>query len=524
MSGYNFKKNLMTKFTPNFIVWLAILFSLLAYGFIYTTKRMPTGDETIAYLCATGNQGAYEAVNKHGGIYGKITNAPEWQHFFEVRDAAWSTIAADLTQTDLHPPLYFWLLHQVLKLVKPMFLGGLLLNLLLHLLSVYLLYHLSKAIGLAKRTAAMVLLFWCLSPAILSIGFSARQYELLSAINITAALAFVKFENNKHPLWLVLFLIGIAAGVLTHYLYLYFMLAYVGYAMFIKKDGRLIVITLVLMLLAVASLYALHPGVIAQFTLQQARAQVFDVSIIPMRVGKVLISFIQIVLPVLSLKPLLLKLPVWLVSVGAIALQLTLFLALRNKRLNQYLLVDTVTNKNKLISWLLWCSLLLAIVPYLLFFTPLHAMGGQYLVLVYPFLLLTLVPWLSANTALSKLVVVFFLMGIFMQLIWLNVQQQGYNKLFQDIEHANVICINSTDRRGFLRLVPYLKKQVVLMDEQVKPCELISEGKLFFIADQATKSNARAYLFEANEYDLYDGVVFYTQVIDVAFCGQLHGK
>lgn len=369
----------------------------------------------------------------------------------------------------------------------------------------------------------MAVLFWCLSPAIISIGFVARQYQLLCTINIVAALAFIKFTNNKQPLWLVLFLISIAAGSLTHYLYLYFMLAYVGYAMFVQRDSKLTGVTIGAVLLAVLCLYVLHPGVISQFALQQDRAQVFNGSAIPMRVGKVLISFIQIALPVLSLKPLLLKLPVWLVSSGMVIIIILLFLAIKNKQLAAFWVVKTVVGKHKLISWLLLFSLLLAIIPYLLFFTPLHAMGGQYLVLVYPFLLLILVPWLSANAAMNKLAIVVFFIGVFTQLTWFNLQQQSYRNLFQELEQADVICVNSTDRRGFLRLVPYLKKQLVLMDEQAKPCELPYKHVLF-IADEATQSMAKEYLHTANVYDLNDGVVFYTQVINEAFCEQLHGK
>lgn len=512
----------MPKFTANIILLLAIIFTLFTYGFIYVIKQMPTGDETITYLCATGNQGTYEVVNNSSGMYGKITNSSDWQQFFEIKESTWTSIAQDLTQTDLHPPFYFWLLQQVIKVVQPIFKAGLLLNLLLHLISIYILFQIGKSVGLTKRTASMVVLFWSLSPAIVSIGFAARQYELLGVINLLTVFTFIKFEKDKHKLWLLLLLAALMMGVLTHYLYLYFMFAYVGYVIFLKRDVKTTLVVLGLIILAVASLYLLHPGVIAQFGLQQQRAQDFNVLSIPIRGGKVLISLIQIVFPVLSLKTLLLKLPIWLVSLGVLLLLAGLIWITRNRHFIQY--VAGNESKNKLISWLLLCSLLLSIVPYLFFLTPLHAMGGQYLVLVYPFLLLTVVPRLSENILLNKWAIMVCLAGTILQLLWLSVQQQGYHKLFQQVEQADMICVNSKDRRGFLRLVPYLKNQKVLMYEQVKPCELISEGKLLFIADQATKSNARAYLFDANEYDLGDGVVFYTQVIDAAFCEQLHEK
>ncbi|TAE85141.1 MAG: hypothetical protein EAY81_06775, partial [Bacteroidetes bacterium] len=101
------------------ILFCAVILSLLVYGYVYQVKLMPTGDETIAYLCATGNQGLYEQVNKQGGLYGKISGVEDWQSFFTIKQGAFERIAPDLVQTDLHPPLYFWTLHLVLQYIQP---------------------------------------------------------------------------------------------------------------------------------------------------------------------------------------------------------------------------------------------------------------------------------------------------------------------------------------------------------------------------------------------------------------------
>lgn len=505
------------------ILFCAVILSLLVYGFVDQVKLMPTGDETIAYLCATGNQELYERVNKHEALYGKMSKQEDWQQFFNIEQGAFGRIAPDLAKTDLHPPLYFWILHVVLHYIQPMFKAGLLLNLLCHLAIIFVLYKLGITIGLSRKSAAIVVLFWCLSPAIISIGFVARQYQLLCLLNICAALAFAKYEQNKQPVWAVLFLLSLTAGALTHYLYLYFMLGYLAYAIVYKKHAHTWFITLAAITTAIIVLLVLHPGVLHQFMLQQTRAQQFHLTEIPLRIGKVLISFIQLVLPVMALKTFLLKLPLWAVVGGIVSLSAGLLLLFKN-RSNKQVSWKSVLMGNKLVTWLLLCSLVLAIVPYLLFFTPQHAMGGQYLVLVYPFLFLTVLPQLIAENKLRSGLIIAFFTGLFLQLTWLRLDQKRYAPLFNDIKNADAICVNSTDRRGFLRVLPYLKAgQVIVMDEKIAPCGLPYPNTLF-ISDQSTKDNAGAYFKQAKAYDLNDGVVFYTQMVNPVFCEQLHEK
>ncbi|TAE81926.1 MAG: hypothetical protein EAY81_09400 [Bacteroidetes bacterium] len=392
-----------------------------------------------------------------------------------------------------------------------------------HLAIIFVLYKLGTTIGLNRNTAAIVVLFWCLSPAIISIGFVARQYQLLCLLNICAALAFAKYEQNKQPMWAILFLFSLTAGVLTHYLYLYFMMGYLGYAFVYKRQAHNWFVIGAAITIAVIVLVVLHPGVMHQFVLQQTRAQQFHLTEMPLRIGKVLISFIQVVLPIMVLKTFLLKLPLWAVFLGIVSFLEGILLLFKSK-VNKQVSWKSVFMGNKLVAWLLLCSLGLAIIPYLLFLTPQHAMGGQYLVLVYPFLLLTILPPLIAENKLTSGLLIAFFTGLILQLVWLRLDQKRYTSLFNDIENADAICVNSTDRRGFLRLLPYLKGgQVVVMDEKLEPCKLPYTNTLF-ISDQATKDNAGAYFKQAKAYDLNDGVVFYTQMVNAVFCGQLPAK
>src|SRR5688572_7386466 len=103
-------------------------------------KRIISFDESISYLVATCNEGAYAEVEEPGGPYGRWVTAGEWRRFLQVEEVGClATIRQDLVQTDIHPPFYFWLLHGmvVLRGVSPT--TGLELNLIFQVIGVTLL-------------------------------------------------------------------------------------------------------------------------------------------------------------------------------------------------------------------------------------------------------------------------------------------------------------------------------------------------------------------------------------------------
>jgi uncharacterized membrane protein len=77
-------------------------------------KTIISHDEAIAYLGATGNLGRYQAVQDGGVPGGEWITAAEWQSLLTIHSPllpALQTIAGDQAAFDIHPPLYFWLLH-----------------------------------------------------------------------------------------------------------------------------------------------------------------------------------------------------------------------------------------------------------------------------------------------------------------------------------------------------------------------------------------------------------------------------
>ena len=76
-------------------------------------KRSLTGEESISYLAAACHQGDYArlAVTAQPPV-GRWVAAAEWKVLLRPdRALCLGELARDLAREDIHPPLYFWLLH-----------------------------------------------------------------------------------------------------------------------------------------------------------------------------------------------------------------------------------------------------------------------------------------------------------------------------------------------------------------------------------------------------------------------------
>lgn len=493
-----------------FTFWTAVfcVFStLLVYCLVMQVKLVPGGDETISYLCATGNQDYYQQLSSRQLPYGMESDAAAWKAFLSVRPGAAGRIAGDLVVTDLHPPLYFWILHGFTLLPVFLFHSGLWLNLLLHIVSLFLLKAVAGKLELSPMAVFFTMLAWSLSPAVLAVGFSARQYELLGCFNLLSVLLFLHYRGSGDKRYGLFLLCSLTAGMLTQYLFLYFSLAYPGWALLIARDRRLTLRLSVLILLAVLLTYAVHPGMLRQFALQQERSQEFGAAgDLVSRTGKVILSFVQVFLPVMSLKSLFLSLSPRLVAlVCAVAGGMAGVLVFRKRKMLQHLLRVQL---HPFISWMLVCSLGLIILPYLFFLTPFHAMGRHYFVLVYPFLLMAMGVAVAKHARLFAAVTGLFGAGLLIELAGLYRQQQSYRPLLSGLEKSDRVVVNTVNRRAFPRLIPYLDRQKVLMDEQALPGTATGRVTLFICEETTFPAGMEKDVFK--KYDLEDGVVLYT--------------
>ena len=170
--------------TPSRLRIILLTFALIAGGSMIiwagATKSYITHDESISYLAAAAKQGQFDAINaKALAPVTTWVTAPAWKQFFQPAETlAFRQIGIDLAETDIHPPLYFWLLH-----IWVLFWGvhpwtGPFLNLFLHLIGGLCLFGLAASVLTNQLEQAVVVFVWALSPAVIELTLWARQYAL----------------------------------------------------------------------------------------------------------------------------------------------------------------------------------------------------------------------------------------------------------------------------------------------------------------------------------------------------------
>ncbi len=493
---------------------------VLSYCWVDYTRQLPSGDEIVSVLSAVGNQQTYEEVITDWQQHRRVVLVSDWQKLLQPQEYALKHISPDLGNLDIHPPLYFWLLHFCLLFFSSPLAAGLLLNACLHLLAALGLYHLTKALNLSKGTFAGILIYWVFSPAIIGVGFYTRQYELLSCTGIYSSLFFLYYLREQKTGYLILFFATVLAGMLTQYLFIFHSLIYVVYTALIHKNAKQSLVITAVCAVAFFCVTRIQPGIWDQFNEQSTRVNGFHITELPARIGKIVVCFVQVWFPVFSFKMWLLQLPRWMPALllvgGGIAGAWFL------KKVKWELLIQRIQLLRKQMAfehWMFIFSLGIICGPYLLFKTTFHSMASQYLMLVYPFFLLVLIPVIEKSKQLMYLLTGMVIFGWALQLYLFNARQQKLIPLVQDAQKANLIVLTSKDRRGFLRFLPYLPpSQKVLFDELATPCTYASVGNVFFIsAKPLTNLNANLKNQYA-EYDLTDGLSFYTCRTNTIIC------
>ncbi|HLL86247.1 MAG TPA: glycosyltransferase family 39 protein [Thermoleophilaceae bacterium] len=147
-------------------------------------KRGLTHDEAISYLAAACHQGDYARLTLEGRRpVGRWVPASEWKVFLTPERAlCLGTIARDLAREDIHPPLYFWLLHGWGLVFGVGLWTGVSLNIGLAALTTIALFGLARRVLGDPLRAAGVAFVWSFSPAAIRVFAEARQYELLALL------------------------------------------------------------------------------------------------------------------------------------------------------------------------------------------------------------------------------------------------------------------------------------------------------------------------------------------------------
>jgi len=186
------------------------------------SKQIIISDEGISFLAATGHQAEYDDVTKKKRFpYGEWVPASEWKRFITLDDKfCFRRIGADLARTDIHPPLYFWILHLWAMVFGIHMWTGPVLNTLVAAATTLVLFALGREVLGDSVRGGLVAFVWALSPTVIASSLHARQYELLGLCTAVFVWQVLRCGNvNRHRGWrpFVMLALVTAAGLLTHY-------------------------------------------------------------------------------------------------------------------------------------------------------------------------------------------------------------------------------------------------------------------------------------------------------------------
>jgi hypothetical protein len=179
-------------------------------------KQCLERDESTAYLSAAAKQGAFA----NSDLANRWVDAAQWSAHHRIDEAfAFETIRRDLIEHDIHPPLYFWLLHLAgLRNGLTLTIGGQL-NTAFHALACALFFGLAWLSGRRFWPAFLALTLWSFSAPVLSTSLLARQYELVALLAIAsfASLCWLMESERRRGLAGLALAASLFLAAWTHY-------------------------------------------------------------------------------------------------------------------------------------------------------------------------------------------------------------------------------------------------------------------------------------------------------------------
>ncbi len=417
-------------FKPNTIVIFLVLIIAASVFFrvwSISQKNMLSHDEAISYLAATGHQAEYHSTAKEKNPpFGEWVKAIEWKKFIKPEGRLrFGKISFDLAHYDIHPPLYFWLLHLWVLIFGVSLWAGPALNISLFLLTSLFLFQFARYLLKNSTEAGLVVFIWALSPATISTSSMARQYDLLALCTILFVWQIIRCTDlGKCFKWRDFFFLSLAgaAGMLTQYLFTVLVipagLVFLSIKLFKTNKKRLMKGVASIGVGAIFFLIC-HPMFYISFMRQRHLVQPFHFSDLLYRAKESsLLLFKYFGLNFSSLK--------WVFAVFTavfILLTLTYFLS----GLFRTCVHKKSSNEISAVYFFLWLyggSVLL----YLMFITPEHALRSRFLSIVWPFFAFIPVIFLRYIKKYNFLVTALFCACILICNIYICQIQKANNK------------------------------------------------------------------------------------------------
>lgn len=461
---------------------------ILVLGMIFSTalrivatagKKTLDHDEGISYLSATGHQGDYSRIDKHRP-FGTWVTASEWKRFIRIeKKFCFKQIGTDLARHDIHPPMYFWLLHLWSILFGIHLWTGPSLNIVISVIAIPLLYCLANRILKNSIEASAVAFIWALSPTVMQVSCQARQYDLLAFFTILLVLQIIRFAEttgNFRSRDFIVLSISTAAGLLTHY---NFAIVIFGCSLFLI--GRLIKINrrrpaagLVSMATGLILFFLIHPHFINSIKIQAAQAQAFRYAEIIPRLKAIVLTFGTFFwhgMPfIYKYSPAIMYKYVYPMLMISLLVGLSVIYFKKRPDMADHFRKTDFTGYYVL-YFLLWTAGI-TVLSYLCFLSPMHAMAPRYLVMAWPFF--AFLPVLFIRF-FGRFKVILFISLCFLQ------------TLFGSMD---MLYLNSPEGKKLDQIALLGSSDMVLVDNVrrgVLPGIFwhIPDGKLMFAADQS---------------------------------------
>ena len=170
---------------------------------------------------------------------------------------------------DVHPPLFYFLLHTVSSFFPNTFSKwiGLSLNIIIFILTLFVLYKTAAALFHSKEISGFVVVLYGLSTIAISTVIMIRMYMLLTLFTTLLVYEFVQFLNGKNNY--ISILIVIYLGMMTQYFFAFFTLFLcicTGIYLLKKKEYRRLLLLFISCVAAVMLLFLTFPACISQLT------------------------------------------------------------------------------------------------------------------------------------------------------------------------------------------------------------------------------------------------------------------
>lgn len=342
-------------------------------------------DDAITILGVTCNQGRYaaSAPAQHW------VSAADWQSYWTLKSpGCFGTIRADLAHDDIHPPLYFWLLHAWLLVFGVSAPAALALNFVIVAVTAVVILETCRLLAVPTPIVCIIGLTWGLTMATRMAAASVRQYSLLGLFSALLLLVTVLWFTRDKPIYLAALVPVITGGMLTQYLFFVpatVALVLIGMALLAGRRYRELGFLLAGYAVAAVLVVAANPGFADSMHRAGRQAQAFSWPAVPLRLAAVLSQLIE---PFAPLDPAY-QFDAVMIAVCALTAIIVLPMLVQVVRwvLKMRHQHPPVSVNSESVPMLMFLGCAAAIVAlFLMFISPEHVMRPIYLYFLTPFL------------------------------------------------------------------------------------------------------------------------------------------